>query len=79
MRIETTYPYTRGKVFRLGEPFNQDIPDPFKQSAEVFRTSFELINRGCHVWLKKLTVLANQGYIKYESSCSTTGRRGRRR
>jgi protein-tyrosine phosphatase len=53
-QITSNYPYTRGKVFRLGEPFNQDIPDPFRQSAAVFRSSFDLINRGCEAWLKRI-------------------------
>jgi protein-tyrosine phosphatase len=53
-QITSNYPYTRGKVFRLGEPFNQDIPDPFRQPAAVFRNSFDLINRGCETWLKRI-------------------------
>ena len=57
-KIVTDYPYTRGKVFRLGESFNQDIPDPYRQSAEVFRNSFELINRGCQAWLKKINSIS---------------------
>ena len=57
-QILANYPYTRGKVFRLGESLNQDIPDPFRQSAEVFRTSFDLINRGCQAWLKKINSIS---------------------
>lgn len=53
-QILATYPNTRGKVFRLGETIDQDIPDPFRQSLEVFQSSFELIQEGCGAWVKRI-------------------------
>jgi len=53
-QILASYPYTRGKVYRLGETINQDIPDPFRQSPAVFQSSFSLIKQGCEAWVKRI-------------------------
>lgn len=53
-QIAAGYPHARGKVFRLGETTRQDIPDPYRQSAEVFRSSFDLIASGSSVWAKRI-------------------------
>jgi protein-tyrosine phosphatase len=53
-QISAQYPYTRGKVFRLGEPIKQDIPDPYLQSEEAFRSAFNLIAGGCVAWEKQI-------------------------
>lgn len=52
--ISTGYPYTRGKVFRLGEFMKQDIPDPYRQSTEVFRATFALVASGSSAWVKRI-------------------------
>lgn len=53
-QIAAEYPYTRGKVFRLGEPIKKDITDPYRQSAEVFRNAFDLIADGSGAWVKRI-------------------------
>lgn len=52
--IATQYPYTRGKVFRLAEATKQDIPDPYRQAPEVFRTVFSMIENGVNQWVKRI-------------------------
>jgi protein-tyrosine phosphatase len=57
-QIATEYPHTRGKVFRLGETAKQDIPDPYRQSAEMFRSSFDLIASGSGAWVKRINSIS---------------------
>ena len=52
--IEEFEPCAKGKVFRLGNWGNYDIPDPYQQNLSAFVTSFNLIERGISEWLKKL-------------------------
>jgi protein-tyrosine phosphatase len=52
--IEESEPYAKGKVFRLGNWENFDIPDPYQQNLSAFVKSFNLIERGVSEWLKKL-------------------------
>jgi protein-tyrosine phosphatase len=52
--IEQFEPCAKGKVFRLGNWGNYDIPDPYQQNLSAFVTSFNLIERGISEWLKKL-------------------------
>lgn len=53
-QISVEYPYTRGKVFRLGESVKRDIPDPYRQDYEVFRSVFDLIVDGSSAWVKRI-------------------------
>lgn len=53
-QLATQYPYTRGKVFRLGEAMKKDIPDPYRKDEAVFRASYELIQQGCDAWVKRI-------------------------
>ena len=53
--IEEFEPCAKGKVFRLGNWGNYDIPDPYQQNLSAFVTSFNLIERGISEWLKKLS------------------------
>ena len=52
--IEEIEPCAKGKVFRLGNWGNYDIPDHYKQNLSAFVISFNLIERGISEWLKKL-------------------------
>lgn len=52
--LATQYPYTRGKVFRLGEAASEDIPDPYRQDPEVFHSAFSLIENGVNEWVKRI-------------------------
>lgn len=53
-QLASQYPYARGKVFKLGEAARQDIPDPYRQDPEVFRTVFSLIETGVNEWVKRI-------------------------
>ena len=52
--IEEFEPCAKGKVFRLGNWGDYDIPDPYQQNLPAFVISFNLIERGISEWLKKL-------------------------
>jgi protein-tyrosine phosphatase len=53
--IEARYPFTRGKVYRLGEWGNIEIPDPIGQSDRFFENVLMLIDQGVADWIPKLT------------------------
>jgi protein-tyrosine phosphatase len=44
--IEFKYPAAKGKIMRLGEHGNYDIPDPYKQGMFAFRHACQLIALG---------------------------------
>ena len=52
--IEKIEPCAKGKVFRLGNWGEFDIPDPYQQNLSAFVKSFNLIERGVSEWLIKL-------------------------
>lgn len=53
-QILTQYPYTLGKVFRLGEATKQDIPDPYQQGPEAFNAVFSSIESSVDEWVKRI-------------------------
>lgn len=52
--IDAMEPTARGKVFRLGEWQDAEIPDPYRQPREAFEEALELIDRGVTDWVKRL-------------------------
>jgi low molecular weight protein-tyrosine phosphatase len=52
--IAMQYPYTRGKVYRLAEAAGLDIPDPYRQTAEMFQTVFSMVQSGVAEWTKRI-------------------------
>jgi len=58
--LELDYPSSRGKVFRLGKWQGFDVPDPYRQSKEMFELAFDLIEKGVSDWELKL----GEGAIK---------------
>jgi protein-tyrosine phosphatase len=59
--IATEYAHARGKVFRLGEDAKADIPDPYRQSEEMFRAAFDLIASGSNAWVKFINSISQTG------------------
>lgn len=53
-QISLLYPHARGKVFRLAEASNQDIPDPYRQEQAVFHKVYSLIQSGVDEWVKRI-------------------------
>ena len=52
--IEAKQPSAKGKVFRLGEWGDFDIPDPYQRDSKAFESALNLIDRGVTQWLEKL-------------------------
>lgn len=47
-------PTARGKTYLLGHWTGQEVPDPYKQSAELYQHALELIDAGLETWWDKL-------------------------
>lgn len=52
--IDSNEPSARGKVYRLGEWQNQDIPDPYRKPRAAFEQALALIDQGCKSWAEKI-------------------------
>lgn len=52
--IEEYTPSAKGKVFRLGEWGNFDVPDPYQKDKSAFLNALALIEKGVSQWVKKL-------------------------
>ncbi|MFM0273150.1 arsenate reductase/protein-tyrosine-phosphatase family protein [Paraburkholderia aspalathi] len=50
-RIECAYPFTRGKVYRLGEHDDFDITDPYLHPRAAYEESFAQIEVGIDNWI----------------------------
>jgi protein-tyrosine phosphatase len=55
--LEQQYPWTRGKVFRLGDWSDFDIVDPYLQSREAFNVAYACISRGVTDWVPRIKQL----------------------
>ncbi|WP_321963021.1 low molecular weight protein-tyrosine-phosphatase [Paraburkholderia sp. J7] len=55
--VESRFPRTRGKVFRIGEHTNIDIADPFRQSRSAFDRCAQTIASGVADWVSRLAHL----------------------
>lgn len=53
--VETMDPSARGKVYRLGQWRDRDVPDPDNQPDTLYREVFELVCEGVNDWVSKLT------------------------
>jgi low molecular weight protein-tyrosine phosphatase len=58
--VARQYPFVMGKVFRLGEAGGQDIPDPYRQNPDVFRSVFSMIEIGVGEWVTAINSLDQQ-------------------
>lgn len=52
--LESQYPSTRGKVFRITEEEKKDIPDPYKKSEAAFEEALSLIEIGAASWISRI-------------------------
>ncbi len=50
--IEQSWPFAKGKIFRLGHWQNKNVPDPFQQDQQVFDKTCELIQCCIADWKK---------------------------
>ncbi len=52
--LEKSDPSARGRVYRLGEWGNFDVPDPYRRPEEAFEHAFTLISQGVSEWIPRL-------------------------
>jgi protein-tyrosine phosphatase len=52
--IETRYPGARGKVFRIAEEAKADVPDPYQEGIDNFRSALRLIDDGVKFWVEQI-------------------------
>jgi protein-tyrosine phosphatase len=53
--IEERYQFATGKVFRLCEFSDQDVPDPYREGRDAFRHALSLIEDGAQQWAKRIS------------------------
>jgi protein-tyrosine phosphatase len=52
--IDDNEPTARGKVFRLGEWQDLEIPDPYRQPRDAFAAALEKIDKSVGDWVERL-------------------------
>ncbi|MEM5276897.1 low molecular weight protein-tyrosine-phosphatase [Cupriavidus taiwanensis] len=55
--IQRLHPATTGRVFRLGELEQLDVPDPYRQPRAAFESALQLIQRGVESWVPRIRAL----------------------
>jgi protein-tyrosine phosphatase len=58
--VEERYRFTAGKVFRLGEFSDQDVPDPYRAGRAVFERTLSLIEDGTQQWVKRISRVSSR-------------------
>lgn len=53
-QVESMYPEVCGRVFRLGEHADRDVPDPYRQPEPAFRHALKLIDEGVSSWVQRI-------------------------
>jgi protein-tyrosine phosphatase len=53
-RVEQTYPFLRGRAFRMCEFSKRDVPDPYRQPEGAFRESLRYIDEGVRDWQQRI-------------------------
>jgi protein-tyrosine phosphatase len=62
--VESSYPGSRGKVFRLADTQGLDVPDPYGRGEAAFRQALQLIEAGAVSWIERLTRLTSKPLSK---------------
>ena len=52
--IDANEPTARGKVYRLGEWQDLEIPDPYRQPRDAFEAALEKIDKSVTDWVERL-------------------------
>jgi protein-tyrosine phosphatase len=53
-RLQKMYPETCGRVFRIGEYADADVPDPYGQPLQAFRHALSLLDLSIQHWLHRI-------------------------
>lgn len=56
-QLEKQFPLVRGKAFRLGEPGQFDIADPYRQPKDAFEAAYSAIALGVSQWATRIRQL----------------------
>lgn len=52
--IESRYPLSRGRVFRLCQASRVDVPDPYRRGRDAFVHALQLIDEGVADWAERI-------------------------
>ena len=52
--VERLYPEMCGRVFRIAEHADRDVPDPYRLPEEEFRHALKLIDDGVASWVQRI-------------------------
>lgn len=58
LHINQRHPFTRGKLFRLGDAARVDIPDPYRLGRSAFEQALQLIDSGATSWAERIKKLS---------------------
>lgn len=58
--IEERYVFAAGKVFRLCEFSDRDVPDPYRAGRASFERALTLIEDGTQQWVKRISRVASR-------------------
>lgn len=53
-RLQELYPEVCGRVFRIAEHEDRDVPDPYRQPVKAFRSALSIIDDGVRHWLQRI-------------------------
>lgn len=53
--VEARYRFTAGKVFRLCEFTDQDVPDPYRHGRAWFEQALSLVDDGVQQWVQRIS------------------------
>jgi len=58
LHVNQRHPFSRGKLFRLGEVTRIDIPDPYRLGRPAFCQALQLIDAGAMAWIERIKKLS---------------------
>jgi protein-tyrosine phosphatase len=58
--VEERYLFAAGKVFRLCEFSDQDVPDPYRAGRASFERALSLIEEGSRQWVQRISRVASR-------------------
>lgn len=53
-RLEDMYPEACGRVFRVAEFADADVPDPYRQPEQAFRHALMILDEGIMRWVHRI-------------------------
>jgi protein-tyrosine phosphatase len=58
-KVETSYPFAKGKVYRIGEYDGIDIADPYRKGRAAFEMALAQIEQGSARWIDAMLRVTN--------------------